>query len=118
MSQDLTESKKTRFISPALSSLSRLRPPLNAGELKVLEFFDKNLDIEWEIYIQPPLNGLRPDFVLLHPNRGIAVFEVKDWDPQKIDYQYNKSFYEFNNKKKKINTTLTYLSKRRFLCFC
>ena len=34
----------------------------------------------WGIYEQPHLNGDRPDFVLLHPERGIVVIEVKDWD--------------------------------------
>lgn len=38
------------------------------------------------MYIQPHLNGLRPDFVLLNPNAGIAVFEVKDWDLSALSY--------------------------------
>lgn len=71
---------KRRLISPPREQLDQLRQPLMAGERRVLEFFDRTLDPEWEIYIQPHLNGLRPDFVLLHPHVGIAVFEVKDWD--------------------------------------
>ena len=31
--------------------------------------------IEWEMYIRPHLNGLRPDLVLLHSKFGIAVYE-------------------------------------------
>ena len=46
-----------------------------------------NLAPEWEIYIQPHLNGLRPDFVLLNPNVGIAVFEVKDWNLDAMPYR-------------------------------
>jgi len=53
----------------------------------VFELFDAHLPIEWEIYIQPHLNGLRPDFVLLHPRVGIAVFEVKDWNLQAMHYE-------------------------------
>ncbi len=30
---------------------------------------------EWEMYIHPHLNGLRPALVLLHPKIGIAVYE-------------------------------------------
>lgn len=56
------------------------------GEKEVLFFFDRNLTLAWEIYIQPHLNGLRPDFVLLNPNVGIAVFEVKDWDLAAMSY--------------------------------
>ena len=46
----------------------------------MFDFFDTHLSPAWEIYVQPHLNGLRPDFVLLNPDVGIAVFEVKGWD--------------------------------------
>jgi hypothetical protein len=75
----------TRTISPPRSDLNSLRQPLEEGEWRVLEFFDAHLPEGWEIYIQPHLNGLRPDFVLLHPHVGIAVFEVKNWDLEAID---------------------------------
>ncbi len=68
-----------RKVSPPVSEHHRLRDPLTDGEKMVFEFFDTHLDEAWEIYIQPHMNGLRPDFVLLNPNVGIAVFEVKDW---------------------------------------
>jgi hypothetical protein len=61
-------------------------PTLREGELRVLNFLDDHLHLEWEIYVQPHLNGLRPDFVLLHPSVGIAVFEVKDWDLRALTY--------------------------------
>jgi hypothetical protein len=54
--------------------------------MRVFELFDQNLDLNWEIYVQPHLNGLRPDFVLLNPNVGIAVFEVKDWNLDSMNY--------------------------------
>ncbi|SDJ58358.1 Nuclease-related domain-containing protein [Ferrimonas sediminum] len=76
-----------RIISPPRSQLDKLRQPLTPGERVVLEFFDRHLPPQWEIYIQPHLNGLRPDFVLLNPNMGIAVFEVKDWDLDALSYE-------------------------------
>lgn len=75
-----------RVISPPRSELDKLRQPLTPGEKKVFQFFDEHLDLAWEIYIQPHLNGLRPDFVLLNPNVGIAVFEVKDWNLGSMHY--------------------------------
>lgn len=68
-----------RHISPPLAELERLRTKLTEGEMRVFRFFDDNLGEDWEIYLQPHMNGLEPDFVLLNPNVGIAVFEVKDW---------------------------------------
>lgn len=75
-----------RIVSPPIDQLDKLRQPLTKGERLVFDFFHAHLAEEWEIYIQPHLNGLRPDFVLLNPNAGIAVFEVKDWDLAAMDY--------------------------------
>lgn len=75
-----------RIISPPLAALPKLRQDLTAGERMVLHLFHRKLPEGWEIYVQPHLNGLRPDFVLLHPNVGIAVFEVKDWDLSAMQY--------------------------------
>lgn len=79
-----------RFVSPPVKDIFSLRQPLTLGEMKVFEFFNTYLSPQWEIYIQPHLNGLRPDFVLLNPNVGIAVFEVKDWDLSAIRYGVDK----------------------------
>jgi hypothetical protein len=75
-----------RVVDPPLAALSSLRQPLNDGERRVLDWFIEILPAAWEIYIQPHLNGLRPDFVLLHPRCGIAVYEVKDWNLHGLEY--------------------------------
>jgi hypothetical protein len=75
-----------RFVSPPADQLNNLRQSLEDGERIVFDFFNTHLSPEWEIYIQPHLNGLRPDFVLLHPKAGIAVFEVKDWNLDAMEY--------------------------------
>lgn len=80
------ERRPARIIDPPLEALTRLRQPLNEGELRVLDWFMQILPSGWEIYIQPHLNGLRPDFVLMHPQRGVAVYEVKDWNLLGMDY--------------------------------
>lgn len=80
-----------RLVSPPRDQLNLLRTPLTAGEREVFELFDTMLPPEWEIYVQPHLNGLRPDFVLLNPEVGIAVFEVKDWDLDAIRYWHRRN---------------------------
>lgn len=75
-----------RFVSPPIDQFDKLRQPLTDGERIVFDLFNAHLPIGWEIYLQPHLNGLRPDFVLLHPQVGIAVFEVKDWNLQAMKY--------------------------------
>lgn len=75
-----------RIIVPPLNQHHLLRQPLTLGEARVLDFFDANLPEGWEIYVQPHLNGLRPDFILLNPYVGIAVYEVKDWNLDALPY--------------------------------
>jgi hypothetical protein len=70
-----------RLVSPPPGAMASLRTPLTEGEQQVLKWFQQRLSDKWEIYVQPHLNGLRPDFVLVNPAVGIAVFEVKDWSP-------------------------------------
>lgn len=59
---------------------------MTMGERKLFDLFDTELDPDWEIYIQPHLNGLRPDFILLNPAVGVCVVEVKDWNLDAMAY--------------------------------
>jgi hypothetical protein len=75
-----------RVIDPPREQHDKLLTPLTDGERRVIDLFDANLQPDWEIYVQPHLNGLRPGIVLLHPGVGVAVFEVKDWDLAAMQY--------------------------------
>ena len=75
-----------RIIDPPWDECDQLPTPLTDGERQVIGLFDQKLPSEWEIYVQPHLNGLRPDIVLLHPGLGVAVFEVKDWNLGAMQY--------------------------------
>lgn len=76
----------SRVVDPPRDLFSRLPVPLTLGEQQVFDFFDSRLDPSWEIYVQPHLNGLRPDLALLNPACGVALFEVKSWDLSKMQY--------------------------------
>ena len=76
----------TRLIDPPRSAFDRLPTRLTDGERQVIDLFDRHLAPEWEMYVQPHLNGLRPDIVLLNPQVGVAVFEIKDWDLDAMHY--------------------------------
>lgn len=83
---DSDRKKAGRIMDPPRHQFQLLRQPLTPGEREVVDLLDAKLDPEWEIYIQPHLNGLRPDLVLLHPRIGIAVLEIKDWDLGAMSY--------------------------------
>ena len=59
---------------------------LTAGEKYTLDQKLKKLLVEDEcfIYVQPLMNGLKPDFVLIGKDFGIIIIEVKDWSDNYI----------------------------------
>lgn len=75
-----------RIVHPPQNQFEKLRQPMTRGERMVFDVLDGHLEEDWEIYIQPHLNGLRPDFVLLNPKIGIVVIEVKDWNLDAMPY--------------------------------
>jgi hypothetical protein len=69
-----------RFVQPPVEELDRVFA--NEGERIFVRYLLDHLPEAWEVYVQPPLNGKRPDVIVLHPDIGIGVFEVKDWNLQ------------------------------------
>ncbi|THF70975.1 hypothetical protein E7T06_05315 [Deinococcus sp. Arct2-2] len=65
---------------PGWTQLKALATPLTAGEAHLAAYLERDLGPEWEVYLQPFLNGTRPDVVALHPTRGALILEVKDWN--------------------------------------
>jgi hypothetical protein len=103
-------------VIPDWKILNDLKQPLTNGERFLIEFLDKNLQQDrgfiydhnksrnenlsnykgWLIFVQPFLNGSRPDIILLHPFVGCQIIEVKDWDL--LHYSFEKDDfgkYEF-----------------------
>lgn len=68
---------------PALSSCRRRMTP---GERRLAERLEGKLEDDYLLWYDVPLGprGLHPDFVVLHPRRGILVLEVKDWKLETI----------------------------------
>lgn len=88
-------------IYPSWENIKNLKDPLTDGEIYLAKYLDDYLPYEWEIYIQPYLNGDRPDIVILHPKVGLMVFEVKDWNLEIYSLE-EKEYYD--KKTNKIRT--------------
>lgn len=80
-------------IIPEWKILNNSKQPLTEGEKHIIKFLDNTLPKDelfntddlatyngWLIFVQPYLNGTRPDIILFHPYRGIQIIEVKDWN--------------------------------------
>jgi hypothetical protein len=55
---------------------------LTDGERMLLKKFKKiyeDTTTQCFLYVQPRIKSLEPDFILIDPNKGVAIFEVKDW---------------------------------------
>jgi hypothetical protein len=88
-------------IYPDWEQISNYRTPLTDGELTLAKFLDKNLPDTWEIYIQPYLNGDKPDVAILNPSIGVVIFEVKDWKLANYHSQEEYYFDKLTNQKRK-----------------
>jgi hypothetical protein len=65
-------------LRPSLDELDDLAEPMNDGALRVARALAR-LDDEWTVYVRPRLALDVPDFVAVHPRRGVCAIEVKDW---------------------------------------
>ncbi|WP_206023478.1 DEAD/DEAH box helicase [Rubrivivax sp. JA1026] len=65
-------------VIPALSTcVSRMTP----GERRTAERLEQKLDDDYRVWYDVPVGpkNAHPDFVVLHPRRGVLILEVKDW---------------------------------------
>ena len=68
---------------PAINScLSRMMP----GERRFAQRLEQLLEDDYLCWYDVPVGpkGLHPDFIVLHPRRGLLILEVKDWKLETI----------------------------------
>lgn len=65
---------------------TRVRERANAGEKRVLDALARHLEDDYAVWHNILImgSGREPDFVILHPQRGLLILEVKDWKRQTI----------------------------------
>jgi hypothetical protein len=67
---------------PALNSCL---PRMTAGEKRLAARLETKLEDDYLLWYDVPIGPkqLHPDFIVLHPSRGLFILEVKDW---KLDH--------------------------------
>jgi hypothetical protein len=60
---------------------TRIRERVRGGERRVFEALARHLEDDYTVWHNIPILGSsrEPDFVVLHPQRGLLILEVKDW---------------------------------------
>ncbi|MGN6740241.1 3'-5' exonuclease [Dyella sp.] len=69
-------------------------PRMTSGEKRVSERLEQKLEDDYLIWYDVPV-GLKqrhPDFVIVHPRRGLLVLEVKDWKTETIQQADSTQF--------------------------
>ena len=64
-----------------IPSLGSCVSRMTSGERRLAERLEAKLDADYLLWYDVPIGPKQthPDFVVLHPSRGILVLEVKDW---------------------------------------
>ena len=54
---------------------------MTSGERRLAERLEQKLDADYLLWYDVPVGPkhAHPDFVVMHPRRGILILEVKDW---------------------------------------
>lgn len=92
-------------VIPNWDQINHFKQPLTEGELTLIRYLDANLKRDdnfnenfdlnnykgWLIYVQPYLNGCRPDIIIFHPKIGVQIFEVKDWNLNNFSFHQNEN---------------------------
>jgi hypothetical protein len=65
---------------------TKVRGRVHSGEGRVFEALARHLEDDYTVWHNIPImgSGREPDFVILHPQRGLLILEVKDWKHQTI----------------------------------
>ncbi|MCL6444903.1 MAG: NERD domain-containing protein [Alicyclobacillus sp.] len=63
------------------------------GESHILKILSEANLPGWTIYEQPHLNGDRPDIILVNPDKGVIIIEVKDGNLSNGRYRYSNDQY-------------------------
>lgn len=97
-------------VIPSWEDIENFKTPLTSGEKYLIRFLDKYLPKDeyfkngdslsnyngWLIFVQPFLNGSRPDVIIFHPKVGVQIFEVKDWNLDCYEYEQGKMYVNTN----------------------
>jgi len=67
---------------------------MTSGERRLAERLEQKLDDDYRLWYDVPIGPrhVHPDFVVMHPRRGILILEVKDWSPRTIQQADRKSW--------------------------
>lgn len=89
-----------------------IRRSATAGERLLFETLKQALPSDYIVYYEPEIRGRRPDFVVIGPDLGIVVLEVKDYTKNTL-YQLNQDEWMLRNTQGELVKTKSPLKQAR-----
>ncbi|WP_261303998.1 3'-5' exonuclease [Paenibacillus andongensis] len=83
-----------------------------AGERILFESLKDHLPSDYIVYYEPEIRGRRPDFVIIGPDLGLVILEVKDYTKGTL-YQVNHDEWTLRNTAGELVTTKSPLKQAR-----
>ncbi|XOK62067.1 3'-5' exonuclease [Paenibacillus elgii] len=83
-----------------------------AGERILFESLKDHLPSDYIVYYEPEIRGRRPDFVIIGPDLGLVILEVKDYIKSTL-YQVNHDEWTLRNTAGELITTKSPLKQAR-----
>ncbi|WP_079914169.1 nuclease-related domain-containing DEAD/DEAH box helicase [Paenibacillus sp. 32352] len=83
-----------------------------AGERILFESLKDHLPSDYIVYYEPEIRGRRPDFVIIGPDLGLVILEVKDYTKGTL-YQVNHDEWTLRNTAGELFTTKSPLKQAR-----
>ncbi|WP_421659572.1 3'-5' exonuclease [Leptothermofonsia sp. ETS-13] len=93
------------FLSPVLPRPAR-------GEKRLFDILQRSLPDSFIVWYEPQVNNLYPDFIVLGPDFGLLVLEVKGWYAGDIE-RANHQFFDIRRKRRDFTKVETYQSPLR-----
>ncbi len=77
----LREAKRYNSMSTLIPALGTCLSRMTSGERRLAERLEQKLDDDYLLWYDVPVGPKQshPDFVILHPRRGLLILETKDW---------------------------------------
>ena len=64
---------------PEPNIIKSMKPKPTPGEYKMLQYLSKVLPDDCKVYFQAKMDYSLPDIVIMRPDYGVVIIEVKDW---------------------------------------
>lgn len=88
-------------------------PRMTGGERRLAQRLQQKLEDDYQLWYDVPI-GLKqrhPDFVILHPRRGLLVLEVKDWKTDTI-HSADKTLFQIRTPRRVVKAVNPLLQAR------